>query len=145
MIIKCHEHVISRSLPLCPRQLADDKCTPGLGLHHKAPRHHSSLCSSFNPTKRRDYIIKFWLIAQTCHMHYVTWYQSPFFYQFFRDTKKEFLYQTQSLRWRGREGVRGGQHISISGMTFTARRIIYSRRESIKCVIISPVVVVVSN
>lgn len=41
MIIKCHEHVISRSLPPCapvtPSQLAGDKCTPGQGLHHKAP------------------------------------------------------------------------------------------------------------
>ncbi len=46
MIIKCHEHVISRSLPPAGsshprlsllRQLPDDKCTQDQGLHHKAP------------------------------------------------------------------------------------------------------------
>ena len=36
-------------------------------------------------------------------MQYVTWHQSAFFSTIFCDTKKEFLYQTES----GREGVRG--------------------------------------
>ena len=84
-------------------------------------------------------------------MHYVTWYQSPFFYLFFVDSKKKFLYQTQQSDDGSCEGVirnvtwEREQHISISGLTFSTGRINIWDGESIKCVIISPVVVVVSN
>ena len=65
--------------------------------------------------------------------------------------QKKFLYQTQQSDDGSCEGVirnvtwEREQHISISGLTFSTGRINIWDGESIKCVIISPVVVVVSN
>ena len=50
-----------------------------------------------NSTKRRDDIIRFWLMAQTCHMHYVTRHQSPFFQTFF--AAKTFITSNSAKAW----------------------------------------------
>ena len=50
-----------------------------------------------NSTKRRDDIIRFWLMAQTCHMQYVTRHQSPFFQTFF--AAKTFITSNSAKAW----------------------------------------------
>ena len=62
---------------LCHFPVPIDKCSEWDGLHYNYPRIQ---CSSTDcVTKRRDNIIRFWLIAQTYHMQYVSRQTTPFF------------------------------------------------------------------